>query len=120
MPLAKDIAIELRRIADHLDLNPEVETIKPTLDFFHFTSNTKDQFLAVARIMPHPLEKKYPKDNASYSRVSITHSAPAVDVTASIYRESICRIIKPAQPAEYDCELTLLDSEDAALESSHE
>ena len=33
----------------------------------------------------------------------------------SIYKESICRIIRPAQPAEYDCELTLSETEDAAL-----
>lgn len=115
MPLAKEIAAELRRIADVLDLNPEVKTIKPELSFFHYSSHSKDEFMAVARIMPRPLEKKYPKTNESYSRVEVKHSSSVLDVTASIYRESICRIIKPAQPAEYDCELTLLDSEDSAL-----
>ena len=116
MPLAKDVAIELRKVADALDLNPEVKTPTPDLTFWCFSGeDQKRLFLDTARILPRPVAKKYPTDADKYSRVSVEHNSDALHVSTSIYRESICRIIKPAQPAEYDCELTLLDHEDAAL-----
>lgn len=115
MPLAKDIAIELRKLADCLDLNPEVSVITPDLTFWYGSGSSKDQFLATARILPRPVTKNYPKDSESYSRVSVDHTTPALKVITSIYRESVCRIVTPAKPAVYDCELTLLDSEDAEL-----
>lgn len=117
MPLAKEIAAELRKVADALDLNPEVNTITPDLTFWYGSGSSKEQFIATARIIPRPVKKNYPKDNQSYSRVSVDYITPALKVSTSIYRETICRIVKPAQPAEYDCELTLLDHEDAELES---
>lgn len=117
MPLAKEIAIELRKVADALDLNPEVEVIIPTLDFWYSLGSTKEQFLATARILPRPVKKNYPTDTGNYSRVSVDYETPALKVSTSIYRETICRIVKPAKPAEYYCELTLLDHEDAELES---
>jgi hypothetical protein len=115
MPFAKEIAAELRKIADALDLNPEVETIKPTLSFFFFYAEEKEKFMATARLLPRPVQKQYPEDDDHFSRVRVVHSADAVDVETSIYRTAICTIVKPAQPAEYDCSLTLLDHEDASL-----
>lgn len=114
MSLAKEVAAELRRVADCFDLHPEIEVITPDLSFWYGAGNTKDKFLATARILPRPVVKNYPKDNESYSRVSVEHKAPALNITTSIYRESVCRIIEPARPTVYDCELTLLD-EDANL-----
>lgn len=115
MPLAKEVAQELRKVADVLDLHPEVETIKPSLLFFYSFGGDKEQFLATARILPRPVAKNYPEDGDRYSRVAVNHDTDALCVETSIYREAVCRIVKPAQPAEYDCELTLLDHEDAAL-----
>jgi hypothetical protein len=115
MPKASEIAQELRKIADALDLNPEVEVKRPTLDFSYWDKSEKEIFLATARILPRPVAKKYPKDQDSFSRVSVSHENPAVLVVTSIYREAICNLITPARPAVYDCEMTLLDHEDAAL-----
>ena len=114
MPKASEVAAELRKIADALDLHPDVETIMPHLNWFHSFGESKDHFLAAARLLPHPLEKIY-EQHDSYPRVKVRHTTDALVSEVSIYKESICRIIRPAQPAEYDCELTLSETEDASL-----
>jgi hypothetical protein len=115
MPLARDIAAELRRVADALDLNPDAQTDQPHLSFSYLFEGDKEKFLNTARILPRPIAKHYPKDEAKFSRVSVTHETPALKVSTSIYREAVCVLIEPAKPAKYDCVLTLLDHEDAAL-----
>ena len=115
MPLAKEVAAELRKLADALDLHPDVEVKRPSLDFNYWNKSEKDVFLATARILPRPVAKNYPKDPDQFSRISVSHDTPSVLVETSIYREALCKLITPAQPAVYDCELTLLDHEDAAL-----
>ena len=35
MPLAKDVAAELRKLADCLDKSPEAEIKKPSVSFWH-------------------------------------------------------------------------------------
>lgn len=116
MPLAKDVATELRKLADALDLHPEVDIRQGHLSFHYGFATDKDQFLATARILPHPLKKNYPINTDRFSRVSVDHETPALHVSASIYREAVCNLVTPAQPAVYDCELTLSESEDAELE----
>ena len=114
MPLAKEIAAELRKVADALDRNPDVETIRPYLNWFHSFSESKEKFLAAARLLPHPLEKIY-EESGSYPRVKVRHATDALVSEVSIYKESICTIVEPARPAVYDCALTLTADEDAAL-----
>ena len=113
MPLAKEIAAELRKIADALDLHPEVEVKKPSLHFYYSYSDNKEQFLATARLIPHPVKKIYETD--SYPRVRVQHDTEALLTETSIYKEIICTIVEPAKPAVYDCNLTLTADEDAAL-----
>ena len=116
MPKASEVAAELRKVADALDLNPDVTTPVADLTFWCYSgANQKELFLNTARILPRPVVKKYPSDSSEYSRVSVEHNTDALRISTSIYRESVCRIVKPAQPAEYDCELTLSETEDAAL-----
>jgi hypothetical protein len=115
MPKANEVAIELRKMADALDQHADTEVTRPTLSFFYSFGDSKELFLANARILPHPVEKKYPKDAYRYSRVSVDHNTEALSVSVSIYRETVCRLVKPALPAEYECDLTLSESEDAAL-----
>jgi hypothetical protein len=115
MPKANEVATELRKLADALDREPDQEVERPYLTFSHYNKSQKDSFLAVARLLPHPLTKTYPTDDNTYSSVTVSHNAPGLCVRDSIIRTAVCTVIKPAQPAEYDCELTLLDHEDAAL-----
>jgi hypothetical protein len=114
MPKASEVAQELRKVADALDLHPDVETVRPDLSFF-YSFEDKQKFLDTARLFPHPVTKHYPTDTGQYSRVRVKHETNALSVETSIYRESVCIIVKPAQAAEYDCELTLSEAEDAAL-----
>lgn len=115
MPKASEVAAELRKLADVLDKSPDTLTSKPDLTFWYSFADDKDKFLNTARILPHPLTKNYPKDGNEYSRVSVDYESSGLRVSASIYRTSICQIIKPAQPAVYDCEFTLSVEEDAGL-----
>jgi hypothetical protein len=115
MPLAKDVSTELRKLADALDLHPDVETCVPRLAFFYDSEQDKAKFIATANILPHPLVKVYPMDSNAYSRVSVMYEAPALRVSTSIYRQAVCELISPAKPAVYDCKLTLSGDEDAAL-----
>lgn len=61
MPKAADIAIELRKLADRLDSNPEAELVAPTIYFTHAylaaSFNAKNLFLALAKLLPRPLKK---------------------------------------------------------------
>jgi hypothetical protein len=115
MPKANEVAIELRKLADSLDREPEAEITKPYVHFSHYSKNDKDSFLAVARLLPHPLKKTYPKNDNEFSSVVVSYESNALYVSDSIVRTAICTLVTPAQPAKYDCELTLLDHEDAAL-----
>ena len=82
MPLAKEVAAELRKIADALDLHPDVEVKRPSLDFNYWNKSEKDVFLATARILPRPVAKNYPKDPDQFSRISVSHD------TARLYANS--------------------------------
>ena len=114
MPLASEVAAELRKIADALDQQPDVEVKKPSLHFFYSFGDTKEQFLASARLIPHPVKKIY-EESGGYPRVRVQHDTDALRTEARIYKESICTIVEPARPAVYDCNLTLTADEDAAL-----
>ena len=115
MPKASEVAAELRKIADALDQISELSVDKPILSFSHYSKDQKDSFLGIARVMPHPLKKTYPTDDGQYASVTVSHASPGLHISNSIIRTAVCTVIKPAQPAQYDCELTLLDHEDASL-----
>ena len=114
MPKSSEVAAELRRIADSFDLNPDVEVKKPRLSFYYSFGETKESFLAAARLIPHPVEKVY-DTNVAYPRVYVRHDTDALLTEVSIYKETICTIVEPARPAVYDCNLTLSEAEDASL-----
>jgi hypothetical protein len=114
MTTAGAVAIELRKIADALDLHPETQVTKPHLHFFHSFQDPKELFLASARLLPHPVKKVYESEGA-YPRVRVQHDTDALMTESSIYKETICVIVEPAKPAVYDCELTLTADEDASL-----
>ena len=108
------VAIELRRVADALDKEPEAPIESPVLGFYcdSYTANDKGKsgFLALARIMPRPLEKK--PDDITFR---LNYKTDALFVSMQISRKMVCKLVKPAQPAEYECEPLLSDGEEAAL-----
>lgn len=106
MPQASVVAAELRRIADSLDKEPEAEIQQALISFYHWSDSGKEQFLNEVRLLPHPLKKKYTDDE-----VALEHEAPGARVYAKIRRTAICRLIRPAIPAEYDCDPILSEQE---------
>lgn len=113
MPLAKEVAAELRRIADALDKEPETPVQKAHL--FFSCMGEKDQFVAMARLLPRPIIKKYDNPEKQYGEVKLTIEGDALYVQASVYRSVVCKLIKPAIPAEYDCEPLLSAEEEESL-----
>ena len=106
MPQASVVAAELRRIADSLDKEPETEIEQPMISFYHWSESEKIQFLNEVRLLPRPLQKKY-----NGEEVSLEHETPGARVYAKIQRKAICRLIRPAIPAEYDCDPILSEQE---------
>lgn len=116
MPKAHEIATELRKLADALDVNPEAEHQKAWLWFY---CDTKAQFLSAASIVPRPFRKRDDTPNEKYSRIHLEHNTPALQVDASIYKHLTCELVEPARPAVYRCDPILSALEEAQLEAAN-
>lgn len=106
MPTTREVASELRRLADSFDKEPETRLDRP---FFSFRSEDKDRFFALARLFPRPLEKKFTE--GTYPEVEIFYKNDAIWVYARIARDKVCKVVKAAQPAEFECEALLSEKE---------
>lgn len=113
MPLAHEVATELRKLADSLDTTPDATVSQAFVSFNnkYEGESAKDKFLAIANAMPKPFKKDY-----TYLDLTLRYRTPAIDVWNSIMRTSICRLIKPAQPAEFECEPLFSTEEEAQLD----
>ena len=112
MPKANEVASQLRAVADALDKQPDAEIVKPMLHFYHGYSGTKEEFLSLARVFPRPFDKG---DGYNHTEYTLTHDADALQIYASIDRSTVCRLVKAAQPAEYECEPLLNQEEEQQL-----
>ena len=110
---AHEIAAELRKLADHYEQFGEAELISPSLEF-NLLGASKEQFLAVARTLPHPFEKDYGRESDPYAFAKLTFRG-GIDVHAIAYRKTVCRVIKPAQEAVFECEPLLSEAEEAQI-----
>jgi hypothetical protein len=120
MPKAGAIAKELRRVADAFDRDPDAELEQPMLSFYcdnyYAEDKGKSLFLAVVRALPKPLRKNVDEDSyeVEFGRDSVDAGAP-VWIRAKIDRKSVCKLVKAAQPAEFECEPLLSADEEAQL-----
>ena len=99
MPTAASIAQELRKVADLLEKTPTADLPRPSLYFpCRYGGCTKEQFIAVTKVFPRPVEKGeyYP-----HEEITLTHRTDAIVVQACIEKNKICRLIAPAVPARY-------------------
>ena len=112
MPLAKNVAAELRKLADSLDKEPETEINAPYIWFScnYMGDKGKPLFLALGRLMPRPLVKEYKGDE-----FRLKYSNDSISVAAVIERNKVCRIVQPAQEAVYECEPLLSMEEESAI-----
>ncbi len=99
MPKMNEVAQELRRIADALDTQPELEIRQPSLSWYHWSADAKESFLNIAKVMPRPFEKVYGAE-----KLRIENKSPALWVYSEIVRSAACELVEPAKPAVYKCE----------------
>ena len=111
MPKAHEVASELRKLADSLDREPEADISRPSV-FFN-TGAKKSEFLNLARLFPHP----FIKQQAPYfsGKLEILYKTPGAEIKAWIERSEVCRLVRPAQEAEYECEPIFSQVEEESL-----
>jgi hypothetical protein len=117
MPKAHEIATELRKLADALDKQPELETA-PVWVAFH--CDKKEHFINAVRFLPRPFTKRETDHSGDkYNRLRFEYSSPAMDVNASIYKSLTCELVEPAKPAVFRCDPILSALEEASLEAAN-
>ncbi len=111
MPKAHEVASELRKLADSLDREPDTDITQPVVTFN--TGASKSEFLSLARLFPRPFAKRavpyFP------STLEILYKTPGAEIKAWIERSEVCRLVRPAQEAEYECEPILSQVEEESL-----
>lgn len=113
MPLAKDVATELRKLAYALDQTPDQSVPKP---FILFSADDKDSFLRIARSIPRPFKKSIDGEDTRWPEITVTHETETAYIWAKVPQSLTCELVEPAKPAVYRCEPILSAEEDAELE----
>ena len=115
MPLAKDVAAELRKLADCFDKQPDANIPSAYMSFSRdYGKDDKERFLNVAKIMPRPLRKEW-----TDCELRMEYKTAALYVVARIDRADVCELVEPAKPAVYRCDPILSAEDEAELEVSH-
>lgn len=114
MPLAKDVAAELRKLADSLDKTPEQSV--PHV-FIHMSHHDKESFLSAARNMPRPFIKEVTP--SSYPELRLKYKTDAIHFWNCVPQSLTCELVEPAKPAVYRCDPILSLEEDAELEQAN-
>ena len=106
------VAIELRKLADALDKEPEASIVRPNIYFTcsYVGDFGKDAFLSLAKLLPRPLVKR-----PTESEYQLAGENDAISFETSITRSQICTLVEAAKPAVYDCPSILSEAEEASL-----
>jgi hypothetical protein len=112
MTTAGHVAIELRKLADSLDAQPDAEIIKPLI---HFYGEAKEPFLSTAKLLPRPLKKRIEGGDEKYRRIHVEYDSSAMWIDLSVRQTLTCEILEPAKPAVYRCAPILSDEEEMAV-----
>jgi len=109
---AGKVAIELRKLADALDKEPESPSVSASIYFScpYAGKGKKEAFLNLAKLLPRPLIKRPANDEYRLEGGNDT-----LDIQLYIDRNAVCTLIEPARPAVYDCPSILSAEEEAAL-----
>ena len=114
MPLAHDVATELRKLADALDRNPEAEIVRPFMNFPHtYVSKAKEKFLALVAILPRPIKKG---DGYCADILELSYESADLLINAYIDKSLTCELVESAKPAVYRCIPILSGGEESMLE----
>ena len=113
MPKNHEVAQELRKLADALDVQPEQEAVQPSVYFScKYKDDGKELFLGLAKLLPRPLKKS---DGFDHSEMVLSYSSNALLINTSIERSKVCRMIEPAREAKFECEPLLSAEEEGSL-----
>lgn len=112
MPLAKEVAAELRKLADRLDGCGEQEIPQA---FICMPANDKECFLALARAVPRPAKKSV--SGTTHPQIEVGFDNDIVKIWTVVSQSLSCELIEPAKPAVYRCDPILSAEEDAELEA---
>jgi len=115
MPKASEVAAELRKFADSLDTNPDAEILAASVYFYHWNKKNKDQFMALAKLLPRPLKKEL-RGSEDNKDLTLLYESDAMKVYSEIPQAATCTLIEPARPAVYRCDPILSDEDHEALE----
>jgi hypothetical protein len=105
-----EYAQKLKIAAEFFLSKPEFKIRNSPILFSSYWSD-KEAFLAAVKALGSG-EKKYEGESLKFI-VTITEGL-TFDVEVS--RSAVCRLVKPAQPAVYDCEPLLSQEEEATLD----
>ncbi len=109
MATAHEVAIELRKLADSLDREPDAEVPQAWVSFYAYE---KKQFLNAARLNLRPAVKKIQDEGRNYARLQVKYESLAMDCTASVPQSLTCTLVEPAKPAVYRCDPILSADEE--------
>lgn len=117
MPKAHEVATELRRFADALDKQPDLIIPRP---FLNMATHSKEEFLNVVSVFPRPFYKNFEPETLEILNVPILDERTqwddrAIHAYACVPRKDMCRLVKEAQPAVYECDPLLDDAELEAI-----
>jgi hypothetical protein len=104
-----EYAKKLRIAADFFLSKPEFKLRNSPLLFASYWAD-KDGFLAAVKALGKG-EKKYEGESLKF----IVTVAPDLTFDVEVSRSAVCRLVKPAQPAEYECEPLLSQEEESSL-----
>jgi hypothetical protein len=110
---ASEVASQLRTLADALDKAQDAEINHSYLSLD--AGSDKESFLALAHVWPRPFAKKVDFADTTYSELGIEHKIHGGTIRLKIDQSSVCRLVKPAQPAVYDCAPLLSQEDEATL-----
>ena len=106
---ARSLASELRRIADALEKEPELNLL-PFLSI-SVAEDDKQTFLALAKIMPRPMVKGIDFEGTNYEDFKLEHDFWRIKIP----RKTMCVLVEPARSARYECPTILSPEEEDAL-----
>ncbi len=109
MYAAKEVAQEMRRIAEGLDQVPDLQVRA----YFHFEPalGDKETFVSMAKAMPKPMTKRVYNEGTSYEEFGLCSEFWSIRIP----RNAICKIVEPAKPAVYECRSIFSPEEEAEL-----
>jgi hypothetical protein len=112
MTTAGAVAVELRRLADALDKGADTPIKQPYLNFL---PDTREEFLGITRLLPKPLYKSINSSERYELKTYLSWGDTTVYTQVLINRDKVCKLVKPAQPAEYEEEDALTDAPEGSL-----